>query len=136
MKCCASHKVKLSVPPTPAGTSRCEASLHARSALLVPQGTLSSKKPDLSGRQIRLFCWRRWRDLSSRFAALHLANIVVFLPASVGILLICSLAFARFIRHRRRSQRSLSRRTGAVQSSTSLQKNNHPDGWLFFVSGL
>ena len=29
VKVCATHKVKLSVPPTPAGTSRCAASLHA-----------------------------------------------------------------------------------------------------------
>ena len=62
VKYCASHKVKLSVPPTPAGASRCEASLHARSALHVPQGTLSSKK--------RVIClidkWLFFRGAGSR----------------------------------------------------------------------
>ena len=35
---------------------------RAEGVLLVPQGTLSSKKPDLSSRQIRLFCWQREKD--------------------------------------------------------------------------
>ena len=39
-----SRKVKLNVPLTPTGTSRCVASLHTQSVLLVPLGTLSSKK--------------------------------------------------------------------------------------------
>ena len=35
---------------------------RAEGVLLVPQGTLSSTKPDLSSRQIRLFCWQREKD--------------------------------------------------------------------------
>jgi len=49
------HNVKLSVPLTPAGTSLAEGTLHARSALIVPQGTLSSKKPHLSQTNVGSF---------------------------------------------------------------------------------
>ena len=44
MKFSASQKVKLSAPLTPAGYSQAVDSLHARSALIVPQGTLSCKE--------------------------------------------------------------------------------------------
>ena len=33
-----------------------------RSKLHAPKGALRSKKPDLSSRQIRLFCWQREKD--------------------------------------------------------------------------
>ena len=62
MKCCASHKVKLSVPPTPAGTSRCEASLHAPKVYLsCRKAHLVEKKQPLSnGQRLFLFWGGRW----------------------------------------------------------------------------
>jgi len=41
VKYCASHKVKLSVPPTPAGTSLAKQTSRTEGVLIVPQGTLS-----------------------------------------------------------------------------------------------
>jgi hypothetical protein len=52
------------------------------------------------------------------------------------MLLESSLAFARFIRHWRRSQRSLSCRSGALVQIFRLifaaKQKHHPDGWCFF----
>ena len=58
---------------------------------------------------VSFFVWRRRRDLVFD----HLRFIVASLPP-VAMLLESSLAFARFIAHRARSQRSLSCRTGAI----------------------
>lgn len=41
VKYCASHKVKLTAPPTPAGTSLSAGQLHLQSKLHAPKGALS-----------------------------------------------------------------------------------------------
>ena len=63
MKFCALHKVKLSVPPTPTGTSLAEGILHA------PQVRLSCRKAHLVEKKHRLSCrqtvflfWSRVRE--------------------------------------------------------------------------
>jgi hypothetical protein len=55
------------------------------------------------------------------------------LAPAVAILLVLSLAFARFIRHRRRSQRSLSRGKAALalKSPVGAKTKDHPDGGAF-----
>ena len=44
VKYCASHKVKLTAPPTPAGTSLSAGQLHLQSKLHAPKGALSWKR--------------------------------------------------------------------------------------------
>ena len=50
-------------------TSRTKCASLAKHTSRSACGTLSSKKPNLSGRQIRLFCWRRRRDLRTQLRA-------------------------------------------------------------------
>ena len=85
------------------------------------------------------FVWRNRRDLvfdHLRFIVASLSEMR-YASRAVAMLLESSLAFARFIAHRARSQRSLSCRTGAIVQIFRfiMPPNKNTTRWVVFLFG-
>ena len=122
------------LPPSAPGSGRAPSSCRTGAIVQIFRFYAAKQKHHPDG---WCFCWRRRRDLVCDHLRFIVASLSEMRYASraVAMLLESSLAFARFIRHWRRSQRSLSCRPGALVQIFRLifaaKRKRTPNGVLF-----
>ena len=85
MKYCASHKVKLSVPPTPAGASLAKQTSRTEGVLIVPQGTLRSKKATFVSQTNVAFFVEQGTGVEPAFTAWEAVVLPIYEPCIVRV---------------------------------------------------